>query len=100
MTSPWDFTDYSRVTFEEEGLPDLLFKFYLQGPGVWKTKMSQEVMVVINGGVRLFLAFRLNRKKNFATKYLLVVIEQRLDMGFQMLFFQHSYAPHSSGNLK
>ena len=40
-----------------------------------KTKMNQEIMVVINGGVKLLLAFCPNRKKNFATKYLLVVIE-------------------------
>lgn len=49
--------------------------------------MSQEVMVVINGGVRLFLAFCLNRKKNFAAKYLLVVLEQCLNMGFQVGIF-------------
>lgn len=75
------------VTFEEEWLPKLLFKFYLQGPGIWKTMMSQEVVVVINGGVRLFLAFCLNRKKNFAAKYLLVVFEQCLNMGFQVGIF-------------
>lgn len=52
-----------------------------------KTKMSQEIMVVINEDVKLFPAFCPNRRKNFATKYLLVVIEQCLALGFQVVVF-------------
>lgn len=87
LTSQWNFTDYSRVTFEEERFQELLFKFYLQIPGIWKTKMSQEVMVMINKGVKLILAFCHNRKKNVAKKYLLVVIEQYLNVGLTMAIF-------------
>lgn len=52
------------------------------------------------GLVTLFMAFCPNRWKNFAAKYLLVVIEQCLDMGFQVVVFPAPLFTLLSGNLK
>lgn len=40
LTSPWDFSDFSGVAFEEEPLLGTLLKFYSKDPGIWKLKWS------------------------------------------------------------